>query len=106
MPCSRSCQYRMPHQRPHHYEKASSYESEEKESCTNCAFHTPSFPYALLLSSRVLWKSLDIIVGAFSCLASSTTPAEHKMTPSLVLFRAQILSCPLKGHLLIILCIY
>ena len=42
----------------------------------------------------------DTNEGVFSCSASLlhlTTHAEHDNTPSLVLFRARILSCPLKG---------
>ena len=34
---------------------------------------------------------------AFPCPSLLTTHAEHDNTPSLVLFRAQILSCPLEG---------
>jgi hypothetical protein len=71
----------------------------------NGVFWCSMFSYALPHTPNMKKNTL---VGVFSCLASFlnlTTHAKHKMTPSLVLFHARILFCPVHRCLLIILCI-
>jgi len=73
--------------------------AEQETTLTRVLFRVRRLCSGLQVPSNARRARTDTLVGVFSCSASflhSTMHDKHEMTPVLVSFRAQILSCPLE----------